>query len=205
MPFLFDRFRQADSSATRAHMGLGLGLAIVRHLVELHGGTISAESRGAGRGATFRARLPRSHEELHPAEAAAPLHHDLDGVRILVVDDDEQVRNYVSAVFRGNGANVSAVPSAADALTWLESHSADVVLTDLAMPTASGYELLRWIRTSTHERIRTVPVVAVSAFAMPDDRQRAEDHGFQAFIAKPVEPAELRTAVMKVVYDATVP
>src|SRR6185436_2025702 len=196
MPHLFERFRQADSSTTRAHMGLGLGLAIVRHLVELHGGTASAESGGPGRGAKFRVRLPLLRET---ASAEAP-HEPLDasalrGVRVLVVDDDAEVRNYVTAVFQGSGAEVRSAGSAREALKILDEWPADVVLTDLAMPEADGFDLLHWIRTSSQERIRSIPVIALTAFAMPEDRERVLDGGFQAFIAKPVEPSQLRTVV----------
>ena len=205
MPFLFERFRQADSSPTRTHMGLGLGLAIVRHLVELHGGTISAESRGIGRGATFRVRLPLApRDAAHSVDAiASESDHDLRGVRVLVVDDDEQVRTYVAAVFRGAGADVTEVTSAREAIACLDTWPADIVLTDLAMPHADGYDLLEWIRASATERVRNVPVVAISALATADDRQRAEESGFQGFVAKPVEPGALRAAVMQVVYERT--
>jgi signal transduction histidine kinase/ActR/RegA family two-component response regulator len=201
MPHIFERFRQADSSTTRPHMGLGLGLAIVRHLVELHGGTISAESKGEGRGSTFRVRLPllrngqpRVEEEPEPVAEDA-----LRGVRILVVDDDEEVRNFVIAVFHNAGAEVRHAPAARPALGVLGEWPADVVLSDLAMPGADGFDLLHWIRSSNHERVRTVPVVALTAFAMPEDRQRVMEGGFQGFVAKPVEPARLREAIVSAV------
>ena len=197
MPHLFERFRQADSSTTRAHMGLGLGLAIVHHLVELHGGTVAAESKGVGHGATFRIRMPLLRRE---GAAAAPERYEPDeaalrGVRVLVVDDDEEVRGYVAAVFRGSGAEVLVASSARQALDLLGEWAADVVLTDLAMPVADGFDLLHWIRSSPLNRVRTVPVVALTAFAMPEDRQRVLDGGFQGFVAKPVEPSHLRAAV----------
>jgi signal transduction histidine kinase/ActR/RegA family two-component response regulator len=197
MPHIFERFRQADSSTTRPHAGLGLGLAIVRHLVELHGGTISAESKGSGRGSTFRVRIPLLREgstrrdDERPPLAADALH----GLRILVVDDDEQVRNYVSAVFRSSGAGVRIAISARNALDVLDEWPPDVVLSDLAMPGADGFDLLHWIRNSKQERIRTLPVVALTAFAMPEDRQRVLEGGFQGFVAKPVEPGTLRQAI----------
>ena len=198
MPYLFERFRQADSSPTRSHTGLGLGLAIVRHLIELHGGTIAADSRGPGRGSTFRARLPLAVSEPKPAVAAPNVAAlDLRGVHVLVVDDDEHVRRYILAVFRASGAEVQAVASAQDAMTCLESWPANVVLTDLAMPNVDGFALLHSIRASSVDRVRNVPVVAVSAFAMPEDRQRAEDGGFHSFVSKPVQPAELRAAVVR--------
>ncbi len=198
MPHIFERFRQADSSTTRPHMGLGLGLAIVRHLMELHGGTISAESQGSGRGSTFRVRIPllREGSTPRPDDERPPLAGDaLHGVRIMVVDDDEEVRNYVSTVFLSGGADVRIATSARNALDTLRDWPADIVLSDLAMPGADGFDLLHWIRTSKQERIRTLPVVALTAFAMPEDRQRVMDGGFQGFVAKPVEPATLRQAI----------
>ena len=206
MPHIFERFRQADSSTTRPHMGLGLGLAIVRHLVELHGGTISAESKGEGRGSTFRVRLPLLRDrEMWVEEEAEPVAEDaLRGVRVLVVDDDEEVRNFVTAVFRNAGAEVRNAPAARPALDVLEEWPADVVLSDLAMPGADGFDLLHWIRSSNHERVRTLPVVALTAFAMPEDRQRVMEGGFQGFVAKPVEPARLREAISSAVAKRTV-
>jgi len=205
MPYLFERFRQADSSSTRAYMGLGLGLAIVRHLVELHGGTVSAESSGIGRGAVFRIRLPVFHPERSAGSSIAPEGRSfavsavqgdtsLQGIRVLIVDDDQEVRNYVAAVFRGSGAEVRVAASAREALRTLDVWPADVVITDLAMPEADGFDLLHWIRTSPAERIRMLPAVALTAFAMADDRERVFDGGFQGFVAKPVEPAKLRAA-----------
>ena len=202
MPHLFERFRQADSSVTRAHMGLGLGLAIVRHLVELHGGTIAAESRGLGKGSSFRVRLPLLREEdaaprAQPAAPAADA-QSLRGVRVLVVDDEEEVRRYVTTVFRSSGVDVREAASAREALEELADWRADVVLTDLAMPRADGFDLLHWIRESPLEHVRALPVIALTAFAMPEDRERVRDAGFQAFLAKPVEPGQLRAAVARV-------
>jgi signal transduction histidine kinase/AmiR/NasT family two-component response regulator len=201
MPHIFERFRQADSSTTRPHMGLGLGLAIVRHLVELHGGTIGAESKGEGRGSTFRVRLPLLRNgQSQRGEEPEPIAEDaLQGVRVLVVDDDEEVRNFVTVVFRNAGAEVRNAPAARPALDVLAEWPADVVLSDLAMPGADGFDLLHWIRGSSHERVRTLPVVALTAFAMPEDRQRVMEGGFQGFVAKPVEPARLREAIWNAV------
>ena len=196
MPHLFERFRQADSSTTRSHMGLGLGLAIVRHLVELHGGTIAAESNGPGKGATFRVRLPVASEPLVAGEGRdAGAGQALRGVRVLVVDDDPEVRGYVTAVFRASGTDVRAVGSAREALGMLSEWPADLVLSDLAMPEADGFDLLHWIRTSENDRVRVTPVVALTAFAMPEDRERVMDGGFDGFVPKPVEPDVLRRAV----------
>jgi signal transduction histidine kinase/CheY-like chemotaxis protein len=201
MPHLFERFRQADSSATRSHMGLGLGLAIVRHLVELHGGTIAAESRGPGKGAAFRVRLSLLREEAAVTDGAEPAIPDpnaLRGLRVLVVDDEDEVRTYVATVFRSSGVEVRCAASAREAMKALADWRADVVLTDLAMPRADGFDLLHWIRESPFEHVRTLPVVALTAFAMSEDRERVSDAGFQGFLAKPVEPAQLRAAVARV-------
>ena len=206
MPYLFERFRQADSSATRTHMGLGLGLAIVRHLVELHGGTITAESRGPGKGSTFRVRLPLLREEEIAAQEAGPATPDADalrGLRVLVVDDEEDVRKYVVTVFRSSEVDVRSASSAREALNVLAEWRADVVLTDLAMPRADGFDLLHWIRQSAFEHVRTLPVIALTAFAMNEDRERVSDAGFQGFLAKPVEPAQLRAAVARVASRVT--
>ncbi|HEV7240031.1 MAG TPA: CHASE domain-containing protein [Thermoanaerobaculia bacterium] len=200
MPYLFDRFRQADSSATRAHMGLGLGLAIVRHLVELHGGTIQAESRGKGKGATFRVRLPLLRAEEDVSREPAPEMFSVEalrGLRVVVVDDEEDVRIYVAMVLRSSRVEVRCAQSAREALDVLEEWPADVVLTDLAMPRADGFDLLHWIRESRFERVRRLPVVALTAFAMNEDRERVSDAGFQGFLAKPVEPSQLRAAVAR--------
>ncbi|HUR82156.1 MAG TPA: CHASE domain-containing protein [Thermoanaerobaculia bacterium] len=199
MPHLFERFRQADSSSTRSHMGLGLGLAIVRHLVELHAGTIAAESRGAGKGATFRVRLPLHEEAPRSRRRHTPvgLAMDLHGVRVLVVDDEEEVRRYVVTALRSAGVDVREAASAKAALDALEEWAADVVISDLAMPHADGFDLLHWIRNASQPRISRVPVVALTAFAMPEDRERVRDAGFAGFLAKPVEPSRLRAAVAK--------
>jgi signal transduction histidine kinase/ActR/RegA family two-component response regulator len=208
MPHLFERFRQADSSSTRSHMGLGLGLAIVRHLVELHGGTIAAESRGAGKGSTFRVRLPLLADEVPRTtrRRTPPLGTtDVQGVRVLVVDDEEEVRRYVVTALRSAGVEVRAAASAKAALAALEEWAPDVVLTDLAMPHADGFDLLHWIRNAAAPRTSSVPVVALTAFAMPEDRDRVRDAGFQGFLAKPVDPAQLRAAVARAVRGAVAP
>ncbi|MFZ2492564.1 MAG: CHASE domain-containing protein [Thermoanaerobaculia bacterium] len=194
---MFERFRQADSSTTRAHMGLGLGLSIVRHLVELHGGRVGAESPGLGHGAVFRVQLPvlRRREERSAAQESVAVDATALGrARVLVIDDDEEVRNFVSAVFRGSVRELQVASSAGQALEILADWTPDAIVTDLAMPELDGYGLLRSIRNGD-ERLRKVPVVALTAFVDPREKQRAETEGFDAFVAKPVEPAVLRSVV----------
>jgi signal transduction histidine kinase/ActR/RegA family two-component response regulator len=198
LPFVFDRFRQADSSTTRTYTGLGLGLAIVRHLVELHGGTVQAHSEGLGRGARFTVRLPLLVGEtdlddtLRRDDQSAV--HSLRGAKILVVDDEDDVRSYAAAVFRMSGSEVRAARSADEALDLAATWRPDVVVSDLGMPQKDGFELLRAIRESG-DGFATVPVIALTAYAQPKDRERAEEAGFDAFVSKPVDPEELRRAV----------
>jgi len=205
---VFDLFVQGRQGIDRAAGGLGLGLAIVKTLVELHGGTIGAESRGAGKGATLRVRLPMLREEevtRCESEPAAPAADALRGLRVLVVDDEDEVRKYVTTVFRASGVEVRSAGSAREALRELADWRADVVLTDLAMPRADGFDLLHWIRESPLDHVRTLPVIALTAFAMSEDRERVDDAGFQGFLAKPVEPAQLRAAVARVASRVLIP
>ncbi|HEX9161793.1 MAG TPA: CHASE domain-containing protein [Thermoanaerobaculia bacterium] len=206
LPHVFERFRQADSSTTRSYTGLGLGLAIVRNLIELHGGSVKAESEGAGKGARFTVRLPlldpgtrrepqRSVDERGVAEA-------LQGARVVLVDDEVSVRNYATAVFRESGARLRTAASAAEALELLEQEKPDVVITDIGMPEMDGYELLRRIRESLHDGVSSVPVIALTAYARPEDRDQIDAAGFDGFISKPVEPAPLRAAVAAVLAAA---
>jgi CheY-like chemotaxis protein/nitrogen-specific signal transduction histidine kinase len=194
LPHVFERFRQADSSTTRSYAGLGLGLAIVRHLVEMHGGQVSAFSAGAGVGSRFEVRLPL----LVGAVAPAELHHphesaELRGAKVVVVDDEDDVRSYALTVFRMGGAEVRAAASAEEARELVQEWRPDIVVTDIGMPGEDGYDLLRWLRQQT-----ALPVVALTAYAREEDRDRAEDAGFDAFVAKPVDPMTLRRAVAEV-------
>jgi signal transduction histidine kinase len=197
LPHVFERFRQADSSTTRAFTGLGLGLAIVHHLVELHGGTVVAESDGLGKGARFIVRLPlisSGAAAVTPADDArgrASLH----GVEILVVDDDASVRQYASTVLRMSGATVRSVSSANEALQSIAEALPDVVITDIGMPDMDGYDLLREIRDSSNPRMASLPVIALTAYARTDDRELIEQAGFDGLLTKPVEPEPLRAAV----------
>jgi signal transduction histidine kinase len=197
LPYVFDRFRQADSSTTRAYTGLGLGLAIVKHLVELHGGTVAAHSDGQQKGSWFTVRLPLLGDASPVLGAHAPrdgaLVGSLQGRCVLVVDDEDDVRNYAAAVFRMSGAEVRAATSTEDALNTLKTWTPDIVVTDIGMPDRDGFDLLRSIR-----EVSGVPVIALTAYARGEDRERALEAGFQAFISKPVDPGELRSAVSDV-------
>jgi signal transduction histidine kinase/ActR/RegA family two-component response regulator len=204
LPYVFDRFRQADSSTTRAYTGLGLGLAIVRHLVELHGGTVAAHSDGEQKGSWFTVRLPMLRDQ-QPVRGGSHAPRDgalvgsLQGTRVLVVDDEDDVRNYAGAVFRMSGAEVRCERSADDALETMSSWTPDIVVTDIGMPERDGFDLLRAIREKG-----PVPVIALTAYARGEDRDRALEAGFEAFISKPVDPAELRSAVSDVLGEKAV-
>ena len=204
LPYLFERFRQDDATEARAQGGLGLGLAIVRHLVTLHDGSIDAESAGEGQGSTFTVTLPALAEaepDLRLVPAIGPDSALLDdpptltGLRILVVDDDADARDLFTRVLEQCDARVRAVASAGTALATLESWKPDVLVSDIAMPLESGYVLLRKIRQLTPEQGGRIPALAVTAYAGVDDVKLALTAGFQAHVAKPVDPIDLAVAV----------
>ena len=206
LPHVFERFRQADSGPTREYAGLGLGLAIVRHLVELHGGTIHAASGGRDQGSTFRVRLPvmTVHREtplerrFHPATDLARTDTelpDLVGISVLAVDDDADARALVCETLEARGARVIAVASAEEALEALERDHPDVVVADLGMAHIDGFELIKRIRQSSDVAIREIPAAVLTAYARAEDRMKALQSGFQLHLAKPVDPAELVVAV----------
>ena len=204
LPRIFDRFRQADSTITRRHGGLGLGLAIVRHLAELHGGAVSAESAGPGRGACFTVRLPialragRRGADTALALPAAEADARLLGLRLLLVEDHRDTADLMRTVLERHGAAVRVVESLAGAVEALGSLDVDVLVSDIAMPDGTGYELLSRVRADEEARGRVpVPAVAVTAFAGAEDRARASASGFQHFAAKPIEPVELVEAVAR--------
>ncbi|AFZ26732.1 PAS domain S-box [Cylindrospermum stagnale PCC 7417] len=197
LPHVFDYFRQADSTTTRKVSGLGLGLAIVRHLVELHGGTIEAESQGEGMGATFTVKLP-----LMPSVPTVNLDYilsepslDLKGIQVLVVDDETDTRDFVAFLLEQAGARVIASASAAEAFTALTQSPPDVLLSDIGMPSIDGYMLMRQIRALPPEQGGQIPAIALTAYAGDFNQQQALQAGFQQHIAKPIEPEELIRAI----------
>ena len=189
LPHVFEPFRQADGASTRAHSGLGLGLAIVKYLTELHGGSVSASSRGEGRGATFMVTLPlamRRSIEAAPAQRDEIV--DLRGTAVLLVDDDAATRELLTATLRRCGSDVTALDSVAAACEFLHARIPDIVVTDIAMPNQDGFALLDFIR-STGNGISRVPVIALTASAAPHtDQARIREAGFHAWITKPIDP-----------------
>ncbi len=203
LPYVFDRFRQADSSTTREHGGLGLGLAIVRHLVELHGGTVQAHSRGEGSGARFFVKLPsgangaprRSQAEASQLVENAPT---LTGVRVLVVDDEADTREVLEVALSRGGAEVRKAASASEAFALLAQWQPDVLVSDIGMPVEDGYALMRRVRALSREHGGQVPAIALTAFARNEDREQALEAGYQLHLPKPVNLSELIAAVTSV-------
>ncbi|MBG1245083.1 hybrid sensor histidine kinase/response regulator, partial [Nostoc sp. NZL] len=201
LPHVFEYFRQADSTTTRRFGGLGLGLAIVRHLIELHGGTIWAESLGEGQGAIFTARIPLIKKKLTlkqqiiPTLNASPTTEILAGIQILVVDDDDDTREFHTFVLEQAGARVTAVASAKEALQVLAESEPEILLSDIGMPETDGYMLMRQVKTLQALQAKQIPAIALTAYAGEINQQQALESGFQKHMSKPVEPEELVKAI----------
>jgi signal transduction histidine kinase/ActR/RegA family two-component response regulator len=207
LPFVFDRFRQGDTGTTRAHGGLGLGLAIARNLVELHGGSVEVDSPGINKGTTFRVLLPPVASGAHAGQVEdvdalvalpglpPPPEHRLDGRRVLVVDDEQESRDLLSHVLEHAGAGVTTACSAAEAWAMLQSDTPDVLVSDIEMPGEDGYTLMRRARALSTVQMRRMIAVAVTAHARPKDRVRALQAGYQWHLPKPLEPAELVSVI----------
>jgi PAS domain S-box-containing protein len=203
LPYVFDRFRQADSRLARTHGGLGLGLAIARHLIELHGGRITAHSEGPGLGTTLEIHLPaRLSAYAAPIDQMPSSSGDvqLNGVSVLVVDDHLDSREFLSIVLGGCGARVLQCDSVASAVETLASTRVDLIVADLGLPAADGYELIDWVRTDPV--LRKVPALAVSAYSQPEDHDKALEAGFGAYCPKPVDALELLGVVHRLLNGA---
>jgi CheY-like chemotaxis protein/anti-sigma regulatory factor (Ser/Thr protein kinase) len=210
LPHIFDRFRQADGSTTRVHGGLGLGLSIVKHLVQLHAGEVTVESDGKNQGATFIISLPLATDV--PADEIgsncaiaaeregrpASFSHLLEGMRILVVDDEEDARELVTAILTKCGGEVRSCESAAEALKTFRDWKPDVLVSDIGMPKEDGYTLIQKLRKQRLKLAKEIPAVALTAYASDDDRARALSAGFQVHVAKPIEPETLVKSIADV-------
>jgi CheY-like chemotaxis protein len=204
LPHIFEPFRQAESPQTRVHGGLGLGLSIVRYIAEAHGGTISAESEGRGKGSTFTVTLPVRAIATHTAPVKGSfgdtfMHRDrLRGIDIVLVDDDNESRKMVTAVLRAAGADVSAFDSAQEGLLAVERHRPDLIITDIAMPEMDGYAFTRMLRA--HPDGLSLKIVALSAFPAATE----ERGGFNAYLSKPIDPFHLVDEIARIAATATV-
>src|SRR5438876_47975 len=209
LPFVFDRFRKGETSVSRRHGGLGLGLAIVRHIIELHGGIVRAESPGDGRGATFTVELPLIATSIGTVEAVAarrtfdsePIVRPaaLRGLRVLVVDDEADARELMRMILRSSGADVMAAGSADEAFEQVEQWHPDILVSDIGLPGDDGYALIQRLRSREAERGGSIPALALTAYARAEDKARALAAGFQVHLAKPLEPAEFVAAIANLV------
>ncbi|MCC5607445.1 PAS domain-containing protein [Nostoc sp. CHAB 5834] len=203
LPYIFESFRQEDVSITRKYGGLGLGLAIVRQLVEAHGGIIAADSPGVGFGATFTVQLPLLNVELEIKQTDELLQQKLEltGIRVLTVDDDPDARELLTVLLTEYGATVLTVSSAAEVLANLESFQPDVLVSDIGMPEVDGYSLIQQIRTLTPEKGGHIRAIALTAYARVDDYQRSISSGYQRHVTKPLDPQELVQAVVALAHS----
>jgi len=209
LPHVFERFRQEDATTTRTQGGLGLGLAIVRNLVELHGGSIGVSSPGEGQGATFTVQFPllsletqepvSPYQGLHRQTVADPL-LDLTGVKVLAVDDEGDTREFLRAALEQYGASVISAGAAAEAWQLLQTHRPDVLLSDVGMPDEDGFTLIRRIRSLPPDQGGEIPAAALTAYAREGDRLQALAAGFQMHIPKPIEPIQLLTVITKLIH-----
>jgi signal transduction histidine kinase/ActR/RegA family two-component response regulator len=213
LPRLFDRFSQADGSSTRHYSGLGLGLSICRTLVEMHGGTISAQSDGAGCGATFVVTLPlpsagatvtSTWGDSSSMAPVAELATRLEGLQVMVVDDDAESRSFLCELLEEYGARVSECASASDALRLLDERRFGLLICDIGMPEKDGYTLMREIRSASPASFERLPAIALTAFARPQDEARARTAGFDAHLAKPAEPRVIIETCLRVLAEAVV-
>jgi CheY-like chemotaxis protein len=221
LPHVFERFRQADGTTTRPHGGLGLGLAIVRHLVELHDGTVQAASEGEGRGASFTVQLPvlcQSEQDGEKAKPLNPVHalvepleenlhpssfilhsssppSSFDGIKVLIVDDEADTREVLAVMLADSGLEVTTAASAEEALELLKSWQPKLLVSDIGMPGEDGYSLIRQVRQLPPAEGGSIPAVALTAYSREEDRKQVLSAGFQMHVSKPVEPAELLQAI----------
>lgn len=205
LPFLFDRFRQANASITRSRGGLGLGLAIVKQLVDMHGGTVQAKSEGLGKGSEFKIMIPVTPFLLpeEGPEESAPSDTELSasGVRILIVDDDSETRNLLNIILRDAGAEVLSAESAKAALKVLSKTTPDLIVSDIGMPEVDGYQFIRTVRNLPSSKSNQIPAIALTAFAQQSDMTRALEAGFQVYMTKPIESKSLLNAIVDLTSD----
>ncbi len=210
LPYVFDRFRQAEGSISRKQGGLGLGLAVVRHLVELHGGTISAESEGLGKGSVFAVDLPLAQERRDPARAEERRREierrrsrsgavRLDGLHVLLVEDDDDSRKLLGTMLKRYGARVTSTKSAKEALSVFDGELPDVLISDIGMPDQDGYEFIRKLRSAPPDKGGLTPAIALTGYASRKDRERALTAGYQQHMAKPIEQADMIAAIAALV------
>jgi len=205
LPYVFDRFRQAEGSISRKQGGLGLGLAVVRHLVELHGGGISAESSGLGEGSVFTVELPLAEERRDPARAEERREVErrrsrkgsirLDGMHVLLVEDDDDSRKLLGAMLKRYGVRVTSTKSVAEALSVFATDVPDLLISDIGMPDEDGYELIRKLRALPPEKGGQIPAIALTGYASRKDRERALATGYNQHMAKPIEQADMIAAI----------